>query len=239
MDGSEEPRWLELLIAEEGVLEPYYQDGCCTIYNADCREVLPGLEPVDLVLTDPPYGIGESSKKHESRSKLCRAGGYGRSNWDDKPPSADLISLSISVGKNAILFGGNYFGLPASSCWLVWDKDNGGNDFADCELAWTNLSMAVRLKKYRWNGMLQEPGRVHEKRYHPTQKPVEVMRWCIAIGDKKMHRKTILDPFMGSGTTLRAAKDLGRKAIGIEISEDYCRIAAKRLSQEVLNFDVM
>lgn len=218
------------------MIEPYYDHGGITIYNADCRDVLPGLGKVDLVLTDPPYGIGESSKKHESRSKLCRAGGYGQSNWDDSPPDKETFELIQSSADKCIIFGGNYFELPPSSCWLVWDKDNGGCDFADCELAWTNLKMAVRMKKYRWNGMLQEPGRTKEKRQHPTQKPLEIMKWCIQMADLKGMCHTICDPMMGSGTTLRAAKDLGRKAIGIELEERYCEIAAKRLSQEVLDF---
>lgn len=215
-------------------MKPYYDHGGITIYHGDCREVLPTLGKVDLVLTDPPYGIGESSRNHRSRDKLCAAGEYGNSNWDDKPPDKKTIRLVIAAGKRAMLFGGNYFEVPPSPAWLVWDKDNGKCDFADCELVWTNLKQAVRMKKYRWSGMLQEPGRTHEKRLHPTQKPLEVTKWCIAQADKHGMNETICDPFIGSGTTLRAAKDLGRRAIGIDIEEKYCEIAATRLSQEVL-----
>lgn len=215
-------------------MKPYYQDSACTIYHADCRDVLPGLDKVDLVLTDPPYGIGEAAKRHESRDKLCKAGGYGQDNWDNSPFDQDWLNWIIAHAARACVFGGNYYNMAPSSCWLVWDKDNGTNDFADCELVWTNLKQAVRLIKYRWKGILQQPGKERDIRKHPTQKPLHVIKWVISQADKHGENNTILDPFMGSGTTLRAAKDLGRKAIGIEIEEKYCEIAVKRLAQEVL-----
>lgn len=160
---------------------------------------------------------------------MAKAVDYGEQNWDKGVVEHWLILLAISKTKNQIIFGGNYYSLPPASCWLVWDKQNGKNDFADCELAWTNFNKAVRLKSHLWNGMIRKGNDV---RYHPTQKPLEVMSWAISIaGDTA---QTIVDPFMGSGTTLRAAKDFGRQAVGIEIDESYCEIAAKRLSQEVL-----
>ena len=137
------------------------------------------------------------------------------------------------AGRTQIIFGGNYYNLPPTSCWLIWDKDNGVTDFADAEMAWTNMPKAVRLIRWRWNGMLQQRGgQDKEPRQHPTQKPLPVMRWCIQQAPDDV--VTILDPFMGSGTTLRAAKDLSRKAIGIEIEERYCETAANRLAQGVL-----
>lgn len=216
-------------------MKPYYQDSFATIYHGDCREILPQLEPVDLVLTDPPYGIGEAAGNNKSRSKLAVSKDYGNHDWDDKRVDPDLILLSLGITRKAIIFGGNYYSdiLTANSCWLVWDKENGENDFADCELAWTNLKQAVRIKRHRWNGMLRKG---NEERKHPTQKPLDLMKWCILKADKDGTCETILDPFMGSGTTLVAAKNLNRKSIGIEIEEKYCEIAAKRLSQEVLNF---
>ncbi len=218
--------------------KPYYQDDYVTLYHADCREVLPLLEPVDLVLTDPPYGIGEAAGANKSRSKPIGGKGkgfvpakdYGVFNWDNKPIDQDLINQLIT--QPAIIFGGNYYAMPPSACWLVWDKHITG-DFADCELAWTNLPGAVRKIDYLWNGCMKKRP---EQRWHPTQKPLDVMKWCITQADTKLKNKvaTILDPFTGSGTTLRAAKDMSRKAIGIEREEQYCEVAANRLRQEVL-----
>jgi len=138
------------------------------------------------------------------------------------------------MSKYQVFFGGNYFSLPPSSCWLVWDKVNGESDFADCELAWTNFPKAVRRIQWRWAGMLQEDMSNKEYRCHPTQKPLAVMKWVISQAPKEC--KTLLDPFMGSGTTLVAAKALGLSAIGVEMDESYCESAAKRLSQEILDF---
>lgn len=213
-------------------MKPYYDRDGITIYHGDCRDILPTLEPMDLLLTDPPYGIGEARGKNASRGKLAVAQDFGTASWDDEPAPKEILDAARALARHQIIFGGNFFELPPSSCWLVWDKDNGASDFADCELAWTNLSKAVRRLTWRWAGMLQEPGSRKERRVHPTQKPLAVMRWC--IGQAPDDVLTILDPFMGSGTTLRAAKDLGRKAIGIEIEEKYCEIAVQRLSQEVM-----
>lgn len=198
----------------------------------------------DLLLTDPPYGIGEAAGKNLSRSKpfgtfdsrrsspskTVYPKDYGNLGWDDEPPSETDIACLRSLAKAEIIWGGNYFKLPPSSCWLVWDKVNGASDFADCELAWTNLKKAVRMFRYMWNGMLkQEP----EERFHPTQKPLALMKWCLSLCPDA---KTIIDTYMGSGTTLIAAKSMGMRATGIERHEPYCEIAAKRLSQEVFDF---
>ena len=212
---------------------PYYEQDGITIYHGDCRDGLLGR--FDLLLTDPPYGIGEARANNPSRGKMAIAKDYGISNWDDK--TVDAISMQSLVGRacSAIVFGGNYYDFPPSKCWLVWDKVNHGNDFADCELAWTNLDMAVRKFEYMWNGMLRTKIRsVDEHRYHPTQKPVALMEWCISLAEKKVKVDTVLDPFMGSGTTLVAAKRLGKTAVGIDREEKYCEIAAKRLSQREL-----
>jgi len=213
---------------------PYYQDDAVTLYHGDCREILPDLPAVDLVLTDPPYGIGADShqaaragKRHGHAAAESRD--YGRSDWDHSPPAAETIAAVVSAAPKAIVWGGNYFDLPPSRAWLVWDKETGANGYADAELAWTNLDQAVRLIRHRWQGMLTKQVGDDDSRQHPTQKPVRVMRWCLGFAGG-----TIVDPFAGSGTTLRAAKDLGRKAIGIEIEERYCEIAARRMAQEVL-----
>ena len=201
------------------------------VIHGDCLEVLPTLGKVDAVVTDPPYGIGEAAGKNESRGKLADVRAYGNDDWDDEPISSDLLAAVIASAPVAVIFGGNYYVLPPSPCWLVWDKDNTG-DFADCELAWTNLKKAVRRLKWRWNGMLQENGgRFKEIRYHPTQKPVPVMRWCIThLGLPP--GSTILDPFCGSGSTGMACKREGRSFLGVERNPEYCEVARSRLRGE-------
>ena len=200
--------------------------GDATLYHGDCLEILPTLPKVDAVVTDPPYGIGEAAGKNKSRGKLAVSKDYGDDAWDDKPADAEVaLILYLARTKNiqTIIFGGNYYNVPPSSCWLVWDKENGASDFADCELAWTNLKKAVRLKRYMWNGMLR--ANKEPRGDHPTQKPVGVMEWAISFTDAE----TVLDPFMGSGTTGVACANLGRKFIGIEIERKYFDIACERI----------
>jgi len=162
-------------------------------------------------------------------TKGIRSRDPGDVTWDNEPPSQELMDGIRSMGKYACIWGGNYFANPPSSGWLVWDKDNSG-DFADAELAWTNYGKAVRLKKHLWNGMIRKH---QEARFHPTQKPLDVILWAIGLSPKS---DTILDPFMGVGTTLVAAKMNQSKAIGIDSEERYCEIAAKRLAQGVFSF---
>jgi DNA modification methylase len=200
--------------------------GNATLYLGDCMNILPTLNKVDAVITDPPYGINENSKKVASRGKMATPKDYGDFDWDKSPPTDELIELIRSKGKYQAFFGGNYFTLPPTSCWLVWDKLNSG-DFADCELAWTNWPKAVRRLQWRWNGMIRQG---NEERYHPTQKPLEVMKWVIGLCPVS---DTILDPFMGSGTTGVAAIQMGKKFIGIERDPKYFEIACKRIEQAV------
>ena len=200
--------------------------GDCTLYLADCREVLPTLGKVDAVVTDPPYGIGEAAGKAATRKGLGPTRDYGVADWDDQPVDADLMAKVRAAGRWNIIFGGNYYDCPPASCWLIWDKLNGDNDFADCELAWTNLPKAVRRIRYLWNGMLR--ANKEPRGDHPTQKPIGVMRW--AIDHLPSDAKTILDPFMGSGTTGVAAVQLGRSFIGIEREPVYFDIACRRIA---------
>jgi site-specific DNA-methyltransferase (adenine-specific) len=207
-------------------VKPYYEDTASgiTIYHGDCRDVLPFVQQVDLVLTDPPYGIAERWKGgFSAKHGWASAGAVAsqRNSWD-VVPDRNLLELVVSKGRYAVVWGGNYFDLPPSRGWLVWNKPERNFTLAEAELAWTNRDSVVRVKDLPRSDF----GRVH-----PTQKPLVLMRWCIALFSEA---RTILDPFMGSGTTLRAAKDLGRKAIGIEIEERYCEIAARRLAQEVM-----
>ena len=193
----------------------------------DCLAVMRELGRFDACLTDPPYGIGEGNAKGQTRGKLAKPKQYvGTDGWDAQPASADHMAAIRAVSKHQIIFGGNYFeGLGPTPCWLVWDKQNGDNDFADCELAWTNLRKAVRRIYWRWNGMIRKGDDLRE---HPTQKPVGVMEWCLGhVPDAK----TVLDPFMGSGTTLVACQRLGRMGTGIEIDPDYFEVACRRVEE--------
>jgi site-specific DNA-methyltransferase (adenine-specific) len=160
---------------------------------------------------------------------------YGGYDWNNEIPSAEMFQEMLRTSKDQIIWGGNYFveSLTNSMCWLIWDKDNGKTDYADCELAWTSFDSAARKFKWRWQGMLQENmGKYKEKREHPTQKPLELMRWCLENYAKDS--QLIIDPFGGSGTTARACKDMGKDFIIIDKEEKYCSIMEKRLEQEVL-----
>ena len=213
-------------------MTPYFESRGITLLNCDWHDVdWQKYGKFDLLLTDAPYGISEARGKNKSRTKLALAKDYGVSDWDDRPPSDfDLIWLR-DLATWQIMWGGNYFMLPPSRCWLVWDKENSG-DFADCELAWTNLDKAVRIFRYLWNGMIKEQP---EYRMHPTQKPLALMKWCITQAPTDV--KSIVDPFCGSGTTLVAAKALGLSAVGVEREEKYCESAAIRLQQETFNWE--
>ena len=191
----------------------------------DCMDILPTLEKVDAVVTDPPCGIGESAGKNKSRRKLAISKDYGNDDWDDEPVDIGIIDLIRSMSKWQIIFGGNYYALPPTKCWLIWDKENGKTDFADAEMAWTNLNKAVRLKRYMWNGMLR--ANKEQRGDHPTQKPIGIMKWC--IDHLPSGCETILDPFMGSGTTGVAAVQMGRTFIGIEREQKYFDIACERI----------
>jgi DNA modification methylase len=205
---------------------PYYDHDGITIYHGDCREILPHLPKVDLVLTDPPYGID-----YGRAGGFCATHGWGKwrekVEWDKERPERKVFELILNAADIQIIWGGNYFAdyLPPSMGWLAWDKGQTNFSLADFEMAWTSRQKAARRIVYG-RGKAVLDGKVH-----PTQKPVSVMEWCIQLAEKA---QTILDPFMGSGTTLVAAKQLHRKAIGIEIEEKYCEIAVKRLGQGVL-----
>jgi DNA modification methylase len=207
------------------LIRPYYEDSAVKIFHGRCEDILPELDPVDLVLTDPPYGIGRDGGRFSTSSHGGRKP-YEFLGWDKKPPEDYLIKLLLNKGKDCVLWGANYYpsSLPPSMGWLVWDK---GQDIcpSDCELAFTTRKAALRRK------VLNRVELLKDGTSHPTQKPLLLIKWCISFFPES---KTILDPFMGSGTTLRAAKDLNRKAIGIEIEEKYCEIAAQRMCQEVL-----
>jgi site-specific DNA-methyltransferase (adenine-specific) len=179
-----------------------------------------------LSIVDPPYGIGEDGLKNHSRRKLAKPTLYIPKNWDREPPKHDYFQELFRISKNQIIFGGNYYGLPATFCYIVWDKDNSG-DFADCELAWTSFKSAVRKFKYRWNGMLQENMKFKETRIHPTQKPIALYRWLLENYAKP--GDLILDTRVGSASSLIACEALGFEYVGYEIDKDYYEAAVKRI----------
>jgi len=214
----------------------YPDDFINKIICGDCLEVMKEMPDkcVDLVLTDPPYGINENPYRVANRGKLAKTRYYGEWDWDKERIEKKHFDEIFRISKNQIIFGGNYYldYLHPTSCFIVWDKDNFGNDFADCELAWTSFKSAVRIFKWRWSGMLQEYMSNKEIRQHPTQKPLALFTWIL----KKYSKESdlILDPFLGSGTTAEACKLLHRNFIGIEINPEYCKIAEERLAQGVL-----
>lgn len=205
-----------------------------TLHLGDCLEILPTLPKHDALVTDPPYGLGEAASKNKSRGKLAVSKDYGDDGWD-YAPAHDAVDLARTCARYAIIFGGNYYHLPPTSCWLIWDKLNGDSDFADCEMAWTNLPCAVRKIEYRWHGMLRANN--EPRGDHPTQKPIGVMKWCIERLPAGC--TTILDPFCGSGTTGVAAVKMGRKFTGIEISEKYFDIAVRRIEEALRQPDML
>ena len=221
-------------------MKPYYEENGITIYHGDCRDILPSLPKVDLVLTDPPYGklAGASA---DGGSKAIGGKGFVEANkydlsWDTytiNHPDLDLIFLH---GMNYIIWGANYFWdhFKPTNSLIVWDKkcQNGWDDtFSDGEIAISSYGKKLTIYRQLWVGALKSGETV--KRQHPTEKPPELMRWILGTYITEPF-KTVIDPFMGSGTTLRAAKDLGKNCIGIEINEQFCDIAVRRLQQEVL-----
>lgn len=196
------------------------------LHLGDCGEFEPSR--YDLLLTDPPYGIDAGNRERiASRANLAEAKDYGDNEWDKSTISDDLILSLREQCRWQIIFGGNYYSLPPSSCWLVWEKENTG-DFADGELAWTNLQKAVRIKRHMWNGMIRKG---HEERFHPTQKPVAVMAWALEMAPVDV--RLVFDPMMGSGTTGIACLRTGRNFVGIERDEKHFKTACERFAREV------
>ena len=204
--------------------------GDATLYLGDCMDILPTLDKVDAVITDPPYGIGVGLAKNNKQGKYGKQSGelHESLNWDSEVPSIDLFEIISNKGKSLIFWGGNYFAdrLPAARGWIVWDKMNDAfQSTSDGELAWTNVDSRLRFFR-RPHGL--DKGFACKDEYansHPTQKPLPLMSWCISEFLKKQYPRIILDPFMGSGTTGVAAIQMGRKFIGIEREPKYFDIA--------------
>jgi site-specific DNA-methyltransferase (adenine-specific) len=194
--------------------------GNATLYLGACEDILPTLPRVDAVITDPPYGIGIANQPPMYQRKN---GWAAKKDWDEAPPSSDLLQRVIACAPVAVLWGGNYFGLPASRCWLVWHKPDGPQSFSRVELAWTNMDKLAGY--FRYTISETNPERVG----HPTQKPLALMKWC--VDQCRPSPQSILDPFMGSGTTGVAAIQMDRSFIGIEREPKYFDIACRRIEQ--------
>lgn len=211
----------------------------CILILADNKDLIDQIE-CDAVVTDPPYGINQASG-FPGASGFSGKSGFSKpierkkykGFWDNFTPSKELFDKIIC--NKCIIWGGNYFTdkIPQKSFWLVWDKENTMPSYSDCELAWTNINKkSVKRIRFNNNGCMS----LEKGRFHPTQKPIEVMKWCISHLPKDC--MTIFDPFMGSGTTLVACAKMGRKGIGIEIDEEYFNIACKRVEDAYKQPDI-
>lgn len=228
------------------------------VYHRDCMDSLKNYDKhhFDLAIIDPEYGIGENQGQDKSRNInrvdhrngkpiIIRHKGYAPKNWDKKPAGSQYFEELFRVSKHQIIWGANHFieNLPAnkrnSSCWIVWDKVNGDSHFADCELAWTSFTSAVRLFSFMWSGMIQgslSNGKISEgnqllkeKRIHPTQKPVQLYKWLLQ--NYAQQGWSILDTHVGSGSSRIAADQLGFDFTGYEIDADYFAAQEKRYQQ--------
>lgn len=193
--------------------------GDCTLYLGDCLEVLPALERADLCLTDPPYGINIASnpvrQKHEKKA------------WDKNAATAEAMSAMRAASTEQIIWGGNYFDLPPSRGYLIWDKKQPENfSLAMCEMAWWSRDTNAKIYSRSVLGY---------DKSHPTQKPLQLMEWCLSFVPSA---RTVLDPYMGSGTTGVACVKAGRIFVGIEIDEDYFEIACKRIREAYAQPDI-
>ena len=193
--------------------------GDATLYLGDCMDILPTLPKVDAVVTDPPYGINAARDRNSQKDGWVD---YPCGGWDKERPSKAHFDALLVAGKAAIVWGGNYFTdyLPPTMQWLVWDKGQRNFSLADCEFAWSSQRKAARIFEY------PRPLALQDGKEHATQKPVALMAWCLSLIPDA---QTILDPFMGSGTTGVACANLGRKFIGIEIEPKYFDIACERI----------
>ena len=194
--------------------------GRARLILGDCRDVLPTLGKVDAVVTDPPYGLGDKLSTTAGVGQWGKLHQQGGHEWDQSVP--DNIVEVVAAADNAIIWGGNYFDLPPKRGWLLWDKIVREFSSGHAEMAWTTLDQPVRSFNYA-HAQLASEGKEH-----PTQKPLPLMKWCIGF---LPDAQTILDPFMGSGTTGVAAVQMGRDFIGCEIDSTYFDIACRRIEQ--------
>jgi len=202
-------------------------------FNEDCMAGMARYPDkyFDLAIVDPPYGIGEDGGDKKRGTKSIKTPIYNKKNWDSEPPKIEYFNQLLRVSKNQIIWGANHFikNIPYnSSCWIVWDKDNTG-DFADAELAYTSFKSAVRIFKFRWNGMLQQNMKDKEQRIHPTQKPVALYKWLLQNYAKQGDK--ILDTHLGSGSSRIAAYKMGFDFTAFELDTEYFVAQEKRFEQ--------
>ena len=215
-------------------MKPYYDHAGIVIYHGDCREILPQLGRFDLLLTDPPFGVGNFVQvtgrlmgRGSNRAKPVE--------WNENPPDADLFRLFQAKSKHRIIWGANFFNcFEERGGAIIWDKCQSMPNFSKADIASCTHFQKTEIIRIPWTNFTVTHKAESD---HPCERPIELYEWC--IGYLPFKAETIIDPYMGSGTTLVAAKNLGRKAIGIEIEEKYCEIAAKRLSQEVFAFETI
>lgn len=206
--------------------------GNAELWHGDCREVLPTLPQFDLILTDPPYGVGEDKGKGgggtDASGRYKRAPKKYEGAWDAERPTAESFAMIVQAGQAAVIWGGNYFSdlLPKGGRWMFWDKLNSMPSYSDGEIAWTNIAGVVVKKFTQCNNGLASLR--DGERHHPTQKPVNLMEWCLSFAPAA---KTVCDPFMGSGTTGVACANHGRAFVGIERERKYFDIACERISR--------
>ena len=210
----------------------FEQLGNIKLYNADCMEVMKTFKDkqFSLAICDPPYGIDADQKRGDTgRNGHIKQRDYHIGNWDKGIPTPEYFAELKRVSKNQIIWGGNYFidYLSNTSCFIVWDKDNGDNYYADCELAWTSFDTAVRKVKYKWHGFLQGDMKNKQQRIHPTEKPIHLYKWLLQNYAKE--GDTILDTHFGSLSIGIACHDLKFDLTAIELDEDYYEMAKKRL----------
>lgn len=204
-----------------------------TITNEDNMQLMARYPDnyFELAIVDPPYGIGEDGAKNHSRGKATKPTMYTAKNWDSSAPPKEYFNELLRVSKNTIIWGANHFieNIPFqnSPSWVVWDKQNGDNDFADCELAWTNHKTAVRKFDFRWAGMLQGDMKNKEIRIHPTQKPVALYKWILDKYAKQGDK--ILDTHLGSGSIAIACHDYGFELTACELDKEYYDKAIERI----------
>jgi site-specific DNA-methyltransferase (adenine-specific) len=214
---------------QDSTQPPLLQNGCYVqpfseVFNEDCIQVMKRYPDkfFDLAIVDPPYGIDINNQSQGKGGGVSRKIEYTKYDWDKQAPNKEYFDELMRVSKNQIIWGANHFieQIPYNaSCWIVWDKENGETDFADCELAWTSFKTAVRKFKWKWAGMLQQNMKDKETRIHPTQKPIALYEWLMQKYAKE--GDLILDTHLGSGSSRIAAHKQKLSFVGCELNNEY------------------